>query len=55
VKLRFAPRARNDIPEVRVFPISRYPYLVYHRVDGTEVTIVHVRDGRRDKPKSDEI
>lgn len=46
---------QTDIPEVRVFPISRYPHLVYHRVDGTEVTIVHVRDGRRDKPKSDEI
>jgi len=40
----------TDIPEVRVFPISRYPYLVYHRVSENELTIIHVRDGRRDAP-----
>ncbi|VIO70723.1 hypothetical protein CI41S_25350 [Bradyrhizobium ivorense] len=96
VKLRFAPRARNDIddiheyiaernkraatavvrqirltcvllaryprlgretdmPEVKVFPTSRYPYLIYHRITEQEIIIIHVRDGRRDTPKSGEL
>lgn len=45
----------TDIPEVRVFPTSRYPYLVYHRVTDQHLTIIHVRDGRRDTPKFGEI
>jgi toxin ParE1/3/4 len=45
----------TDIPGVRVFPTSRYPYLVYHRVRGEEVVIIHVRDGRRDAPKEREL
>jgi len=40
----------TDIPGVRVFPTARYPYLVYHRVREDELTIIHVRDGRRDAP-----
>lgn len=40
----------TDIAGVRVFPIARYPYLVYHQVRGNELIIVHVRDGRRDMP-----
>jgi plasmid stabilization system protein ParE len=46
---------KTDIPGVQVFPVARYPYLVYHRVHGSDVTIIHVRDGRRDAPKEDEI
>jgi toxin ParE1/3/4 len=38
-----------------VFPTARYPYLVYHRVSGDELIIVHVRDGRRDAPKEHEL
>jgi toxin ParE1/3/4 len=45
----------TDISGVRVFPIGRYPYLVYHRVRGDEVVIIHVRDGRRDAPKPSEL
>jgi toxin ParE1/3/4 len=46
---------QTDIPGVRVFPVARYPYLVYHRVQETDVIIIHVRDGRRDTPKPDEL
>jgi plasmid stabilization system protein ParE len=45
----------TDISGVRVFPTARYPYLVYHRVRGDEVIIIHIRDGRRDAPKAREL
>jgi toxin ParE1/3/4 len=45
----------TDLPGVRVFPTARYPYLVYHRVRGDEVVVIHVRDGRRDAPKESEL
>ncbi len=45
----------TDILGVRVFPTARYPYLVYHRVRGDELIIIHVRDGRRDVPTEHEL
>ncbi len=45
----------TDIPGVRVFPIARYPYLVYHAVRGNELVILHVRHGRREAPKQNEL
>ena len=45
----------TDIPDVRMFPAARYPYLVYYRVIGGEVVIIHVRDGRRDSPEDKEF
>ena len=45
----------TDIPGVRVFPTARYPYLIYHRVRPDEVTVIHVRDGRRDAPREREL
>lgn len=53
---RFPGLGRDtDISAVRVFPIARYPYLVYHRVRGDGLEIVHVRDGRRDRPREGEL
>ena len=46
---------QTDTAGVRVFPVARYPYLVYHRVLENNVIIIHVRDGRRDTPKLDEF
>jgi plasmid stabilization system protein ParE len=37
-------------PDVRVFPIARYPFLVYHRVGTNELVIIHVRHARRALP-----
>jgi toxin ParE1/3/4 len=45
----------TDIPDVRVFPIARYPYLVYHRLRGNELIVIHIRDGRRDAPTSGDL
>lgn len=45
----------TDISGVRVFPIARYPYLVYHRVRDNELVIIHVRHGRRDAPGLEEL
>jgi len=41
--------------EVRVFPVARYPYLVYHRLKQDELIIIHVRDGRRNTPREGEL
>jgi plasmid stabilization system protein ParE len=45
----------TDIPGVRMLPVSRYPYLVYHSIGGDELTIVHVRHGARAAPGKDEF
>ena len=45
----------TDIAGVRVLPTARYPYLVYHRVDDQDLTIVHVRDGRRAAPAAGDV
>ena len=45
----------TDIPGIRVLPISRYPYLVYHRLRGDEVVIVHIRHARRDQPGDEQL
>jgi toxin ParE1/3/4 len=41
---------QTDLPGVRVFPIARYPFLVYHRVGRNELVIIHVRHTRRAVP-----
>ena len=41
----------TDIPNVRMFPTARYPYLIYYRVRGADLVIVHVRHARRDAPE----
>jgi toxin ParE1/3/4 len=46
---------QTDISDVRVLPTARYPYLVYYRVGEREVTIVHVRDGRRAAPEAGDV
>jgi len=45
----------TDISGVRVLPTARYPYLVYHRVREGELTIIHVRDGRREIPQTGDL
>lgn len=43
----FTGRATDD-PGIRMFPIVRYPYLVFYEVLGSEVVIHHIRHGRRE-------
>lgn len=38
----------TDDPSIRMFPIVRYPYLVFYEVVGGEVVIHHIRHGRRE-------
>jgi plasmid stabilization system protein ParE len=45
----------TDISGVRVFPVARYPYLVYHLAREGELIVIHVRDARRDAPKASEL
>lgn len=42
----FAGRMDDDLG-VQVINVSRFPYLIYYRVEGDEVKIIHIRDGRR--------
>ncbi|MEQ1672783.1 MAG: type II toxin-antitoxin system RelE/ParE family toxin [Hyphomicrobium sp.] len=45
----------TDIDDVKVLPVVRYPYLVYHTVQPNEVVIVHVRHGSRAGPELGEF
>lgn len=45
----------TDISGVRVLPTARYPYVVYHRVLGDQLIVIHVRHGRRDMPEEHEL
>ena len=46
---------QTQIDDVRVIGVGRYPYLVYYRIDDDAVTIIHVRDARRDAPPSSNL
>jgi toxin ParE1/3/4 len=45
----------TDIPGIRVLAVPRYPYLVYHSLEGDELVIIHVRDGARAAPEPGEF
>lgn len=52
----FPALGRNtDIVNVRVMSVFRYPYLVYHAVQGDELVVLHIRHTARDAPESGEI
>jgi toxin ParE1/3/4 len=46
---------QTQLPEVRVIGVGRYPYLMYYRIGPSELTIIHVRDGRRASPSADDL
>lgn len=37
----------TDEPDVRVLPLTRYPYVVFYSVMSDEVVILHIRHGAR--------
>jgi addiction module RelE/StbE family toxin len=45
----------TDDPTIRMFPIVRYPYLVFYEVVGGEVIVHHIRHGRRERPEPGEV
>jgi toxin ParE1/3/4 len=45
----------TDIPGVRVFPVARFPYLIYHRTREDELAIIHVRHGRRETLREEDL
>jgi plasmid stabilization system protein ParE len=51
------PRAgrETDIAGVRVIPVVRYRYLVYHAVLTDEVVILHIRHSSRDAPSTTDL
>jgi toxin ParE1/3/4 len=44
----------SNVGETRVFPVGRYPYLIYWSIEAGEVWIVHIRHARR-RPWADEL
>jgi toxin ParE1/3/4 len=48
-RLERFPQLGRDRPDlgVRALGIPRQPYTAYYRVEGDEIWIVHIRDGRR--------
>lgn len=45
----------TDMDHIRVLPIVRYPYLVYHFVTDSEVIVVHIRHAARDVPQREDV
>ena len=45
----------TNIPGVYVISTPRYPYLIYHRILRDELVVIHVRHGRRDTLKEEEL
>jgi toxin ParE1/3/4 len=37
----------TDDPDMRMFPIVRYPYLVFYEVTDREIVVHHIRHARR--------
>jgi toxin ParE1/3/4 len=44
----------SNVEETRVFPVGRYPYLIYWSIEAGEVWIVHIRHAQR-RPWADEL
>ena len=44
----------SRVQETRVFPVGRYPYLIYWSIEAGGVWIVHIRHARR-RPWADEL
>lgn len=38
-------------PNVRMIGVPRYPYVIYYRIVGDEVQIIHIRHAARQAPK----
>jgi addiction module RelE/StbE family toxin len=38
----------TDEPDVRVLPLTRYPYVIFYSVVSSEVVILHIRHGARE-------
>jgi toxin ParE1/3/4 len=41
---------QTSIPHVRVLPVVRYPYLIYHTLVGDEIVVLHIRHASRSAP-----
>jgi toxin ParE1/3/4 len=40
-------RVLTQRPNVRVMPLTRYPYLIFYTVSGGELLVLHIRHGAR--------
>jgi len=45
----------TDMPHARVLSSARYAFLIYHRIEGDELVVMRVRDGRRARPTAEDI
>ena len=50
----FSGRLTDDV-SIRMFPIVRYPYLVFYKVIESEVVVHHIRHGRRQAADPDKV
>jgi plasmid stabilization system protein ParE len=41
-------------PDVRRFPLGRYPYVIYYEIEQETVTVLRILHGARKQPWSDE-
>jgi toxin ParE1/3/4 len=45
----------SSISGVRVIPVVRYDYLIYHKVSTDDIAILHIRHGARSVPEASEV
>ena len=53
-RMRLWPESARRVEErldVRVVPVTRYPFRIFFRVVGDQIEILHIHHTSRDKPK----
>ncbi|MBN8911828.1 MAG: type II toxin-antitoxin system RelE/ParE family toxin [Rhizobiales bacterium] len=45
----------TDQSGVRVLPLTRYPYLIFYMVHGSEIVVLHIRHGSRQPMRSNDL
>jgi len=48
-------RALTQRPDVRVMPLTRYPYLIFYTTSAEELLILHIRHGARAPMEAGEL
>ena len=52
---RRSQRSAALLPNVRVMPVVRYPYLVFYTVSPDELVVLHIRHGARSPVTPDDL
>jgi toxin ParE1/3/4 len=51
----YSGRTLAQRADVRVMPVSRYPYLVFYKIGKSEIAVLHIRHTARAQVKAQEL